>query len=116
MSTCIHTRISANHTYTQSVQTAYTFGSYGLQKFWINTNLGNKTNAAKLTYSNTHSDGYRENNELDRQTITLASNHYLNEKNNLNVLANSQCAVFYGLIFIASNARFVARTYMINDR
>ena len=73
---------------TQSLQSAYTFGSYGLQKFWINTNLGNKTNAAKLTYSNTHSDGYRDNNELNRQTITLASNHYLNDKNNLNVLAN----------------------------
>lgn len=72
----------------QSIQSAYTFGSYGLQKFWINTNLGNKTNAAKITYSNTHSDGYRENNELKRQTVTLASNHYLNEKNNLNVLAN----------------------------
>jgi len=72
----------------QSIQSAYTFGSYGLQKFLINTNLGNKTNAAKITYSNTHSDGYRENNELKRQTVTLASNHYLNEKNNLNVLAN----------------------------
>ncbi|MCP4882936.1 MAG: TonB-dependent receptor [Flavobacteriales bacterium] len=72
----------------QSIQSAYTFGSYGLQKFWINTNLGNKTNAAKITYSNTHSDGYRENNELKRQTVTLASNHYLNEKNNLNILAN----------------------------
>ena len=73
---------------TQSIQTAYTFGSYGLQKFWINTNLGNKSNAAKLTYSNTQSDGYRENNELKRQTITLASNHSLNEKNNFNILAN----------------------------
>lgn len=73
---------------TQSIQSAYTFGSYGLQKFWINTNLGNKTNAAKITYSNTHSDGYRENNELNRQTVTLASNHYINEKNNLNILAN----------------------------
>lgn len=72
----------------QSLQSAYTFGSYGLQKFWINTNLGNKTNAAKLTYSNTQIDGYRENNELNRQTVTLASNHYLNDKNNLNVLAN----------------------------
>ncbi|MGB5321409.1 TonB-dependent receptor [Lutimonas sp.] len=72
----------------QSLQSAYTFGSYGLQKFWINTNLGNKTNAAKLTYSNTQIDGYRENNKLNRQTITLASNHYLNDKNNLNILAN----------------------------
>lgn len=72
----------------KSVQSAFTIGSYGLRKFWINTNLANKTNAAKITYSNTHSDGYRENNELDRHTLTLASNHYLNEKNNLNILAN----------------------------
>lgn len=73
---------------TQSIRTAYTFGSYGLQKFWINTNLANKTNTAKITYSKTHSNGYRANNELDRQNITLASNHYLNEKNNLNLIAN----------------------------
>ena len=73
---------------TKSLQSAYTFGSYGLQKFWLNTNLGNKTNSAKLSYSNTHSDGYRENNELNRQTITLASNHYLNDKNDLKVLGN----------------------------
>lgn len=72
----------------KSLKTAYTFGSYGLQKLWINTNLGNKTNAAKITYSNTKSDGYRENNELKRQTVTLASNHYLNENNNLNIIAN----------------------------
>ena len=65
---------------TQSNESDYTFGSYGLQKFWINTNLGNKTNAAKITYSNTSSDGYRDNNELKRQTVTLASNHYINEK------------------------------------
>ena len=73
---------------THSIQSAFTFGSYGLQKFWINTNLANKTNTAKITYSNTHSDGYRENNEVNRQTITLASNHYLDEKNNLTLIAN----------------------------
>jgi iron complex outermembrane receptor protein len=71
-----------------AVQTSYTFGSFGLQKFWINTNLANKHNSAKISYSNTHSDGYRENNELDRQTVTVASNHYLNEHNNLNIIAN----------------------------
>ena len=73
---------------TQSIQTAFTFGSFGLMKFLINTNLGNKQNAAKLTYSNTNNDGYRDNNELKRQTFTSASNHSLNEKNNLNVIAN----------------------------
>lgn len=71
-----------------SLQSAYTFGSFGLQKFWLNTNLANKTNAARITYSNTESEGYRENNELNRQTLTLASNHYLNENNNVNILAN----------------------------
>lgn len=73
---------------THAIASAYTFGSYGLQKFWLNANLANKTNSAKISYSNTHSDGYRDNNELDRQTLTLASNHYLNEKNNLNIIAN----------------------------
>lgn len=73
---------------TDAIASTYTFGSYGLQKFWINANLANKTNSAKISYSNTHRDGYRENNELDRQTLTLASNHYLNEKNNLNIIAN----------------------------
>lgn len=73
---------------TFSLETNYTFGSFGLQKFLINANLGNKTNSAFLTYSNTHKEGYRENNELNRQTFSLSSNHYLNEFNNLVVIAN----------------------------
>ncbi len=73
---------------THAIASSYTFGSFGLQKFWINTNLANKSNSAKISYSNTHSDGYRDNNELDRQTLTLASNHYLNESNNINIIAN----------------------------
>jgi len=50
--------------------------------------VGNKTNSGKINYSNTQMDGYRDNNEMSRQTVTLASNHYLNERNNLNVIAN----------------------------
>jgi len=73
---------------TYALQTNFTFGSFGLQKFLINANLGNKTNSANLTYSNTYKKGYRENNELNRQTFSLASNHYLNESNNLVVIAN----------------------------
>ena len=73
---------------TFNLQANYTFGSFGLQKFLINANLGNKTNSAFLTYSNTHKEGYRENNELNRQTFSVSSNHYLNEFNNLVVIAN----------------------------
>lgn len=64
------------------------FGSFGLQRYLLTANLGNKTNSALLTYSNTQKEGYRDNNETDRQTLTLSSNHYLDEKNNLIAIAN----------------------------
>ena len=73
---------------TYALQSSFTLGSFGLQKFLVNANLGNKTNSASLLYSNTHSDGYRDNNELNRQNFSLSSNHYLNETNNLVVIAN----------------------------
>lgn len=73
---------------TKSIASSYTFGSFGLQKFLLNTNLANKTNTANINFSNTRSEGYRDNNELDRQTLTLASNHYINDKNNLQILGN----------------------------
>ncbi len=73
---------------TYYIRSEYLIGSFGLQKFFVNTNLGNKTNSANLIYSNTHSNGYRENNELDRLTLSLSSNHYLNQNNNLEIVAN----------------------------
>lgn len=73
---------------TNALQTTYTFGSFGLQKFLARANLANKTNSANIIYSNTHNDGYRENNELKRQSLSLASNHYLNASDNLVVIAN----------------------------
>jgi iron complex outermembrane receptor protein len=73
---------------TNALQTTYTFGSFGLQKFLLRANLANKTNSANIIYSNTHNDGYRENNELKRQTLSFASNHYLNASDNLVIIAN----------------------------
>ncbi len=39
-------------------------------------------------YSNTHSDGFRDNNEYDRQTITFSSNHFLGTKDELSFLGS----------------------------
>lgn len=64
------------------------FGSFGLQRYLLNANLGNKTNSALLTYSNTRKEGYRENNETRRQTLTFSSNHYLSESNSLVAVGN----------------------------
>ena len=71
-----------------SVDAGYTFGSYGLQKYGLGLNLGNLKNSANINYSDTHSNGYRENNELDRQVITFASNHFLNDVNKLIFIGN----------------------------
>ena len=65
-----------------------TFGSFGLQKYVLQANLGNQANAANLVYANTKSDGYRDNNKTDKQSFTLASNHFINDKNNLTVIAS----------------------------
>ncbi|UCE93256.1 MAG: TonB-dependent receptor [Flavobacteriaceae bacterium] len=70
------------------IESSYTFGSYGLGKFWLSSNLGNQTNSAKINFSSTNSDGYRENNKTNRQNLTLSSNHVLNKNNVLNLIGN----------------------------
>lgn len=71
-----------------SINSNYTFGSYGLQKHLVQADLGDQKNKAKLTYSNLHSDGYRDNNKTDRQTITLASKHFINASNKLTLVGS----------------------------
>ncbi|HCE54938.1 MAG TPA: TonB-dependent receptor [Lutibacter sp.] len=71
-----------------NLKSGYTFGSFGLQKYVLQANLGSQANAANLVYANTKSDGFRENNKTDKQSFTLASNHFINDKNNLTFIAS----------------------------
>lgn len=71
-----------------SLSSGYLFGSFGLQKFTTQFNFGNLTNTVNLNYSITKSDGYRDNNELDRQVISLTTSHYLNNANKIITIAN----------------------------
>ena len=64
------------------------FGSFGLQKYNLNASLGNQTNSANIIYTNSSSDGYRENNPLNRQVFTLASNHFLKNADKLTFITN----------------------------
>ncbi|RPE00253.1 TonB-dependent receptor [Aureibaculum marinum] len=63
-------------------------GSFGLNKAAVNINYGNTNNSLRGVYSNTHSDGYRDNNNYNRQTLTLITNHFLNDKNELSILGS----------------------------
>ncbi|MCC1484959.1 TonB-dependent receptor [Winogradskyella sp. E313] len=71
-----------------SVNSQLTVGSFGLVKGTVNFNHGNTKNSYRGVYSNTHSDGYRDNNEYDRQTFTFSTNHYINNNNEISVLAS----------------------------
>ena len=71
-----------------SINSQLTVGSFGLIKGAVNFNHGDTKNSYRGVYSNTHSDGYRDNNEYDRQTFTLSTNHYINNKNEISILAS----------------------------
>lgn len=64
----------------------FMFGSFGLFKETVNFNHGSSKNSFRAIYSNTHTDGYRDNGEYDRQTFTLNTNHFLSEKDELTFL------------------------------
>ncbi len=71
-----------------SVHSQLTMGSFGLLKSSLNFNHGSINNSYRGVYSNTHSEGYRDNNQYDRQTFTLATNHYVDYKNELSIVAS----------------------------
>lgn len=71
-----------------TASTELNVGSFGLIKQTINVNHGTTKNSIRAIYSDTHSDGFRDNNEYDRQTVTVNTNHYLGEKDELSFLGS----------------------------
>ncbi|MEM6721689.1 MAG: TonB-dependent receptor [Bacteroidota bacterium] len=65
-----------------------TVGSYGLFRTVAKVAHGGEKANINVIYSNTHSDGYRDNNSLDRATATITSNWFINDKNELTFIAN----------------------------
>ncbi len=64
------------------------YGSFGLQKNTLNISAGNKKVSTNLVYSKTKSDGFRENNEYDRETVTANTSFKLPTKDELLFLGN----------------------------
>jgi len=71
-----------------AINSQLTIGSFGLVKSTLNFNQGSTKHSFRGVYSNTHSDGYRANNEYDRQTFTLSTNHFINDANDISILAS----------------------------
>jgi len=63
-------------------------GSYGLLKSNTSILLSNAKVRVGATYNYFHSDGYRENNEYDRQSFTLSSQVATGDKGDLSFIAS----------------------------
>jgi len=65
-----------------------TVGSFGLFRTVAKVAHGGEKANLNVIYSNTHSDGYRENNSLDKATATITSNWFVNDTNELTFIGN----------------------------
>ena len=65
-----------------------TVGSFGLFRTVAKVSHGGEKANLNVIYSNTHSDGYRDNNSLDKATATITSNWFVDAKNDLTFIGN----------------------------
>ncbi|MDP3312260.1 TonB-dependent receptor [Lutibacter sp.] len=70
------------------LKSGISFGSFGLQKYMIQTIIGSEKTSASMVYSNTQSTGYRANNNTSKQSFTIASNFNIDHKNELTFIGN----------------------------
>ncbi|MGK0364379.1 MAG: iron complex outermembrane receptor protein [Saprospiraceae bacterium] len=69
--------------------TQFTAGSYGLLRNSTTANIStNQKYNLRFNYNNTHQDGYRDNNEYDRQGYSFLGKFTPNRKNTTTLLAN----------------------------
>lgn len=73
---------------TQKASLTTTHGSFGLLRNIFELGLSNNTVNTNFIYSNNHSDGYRENNEYDRESFTATALITISKKNKLTILGN----------------------------
>ena len=71
------------------VMGGYTFGSYGLSSFDLSGEVGSDEQFLGVYYQDISSEGYRDNNEYDRQSLTLLSKVSIGSKSTVTAYFNS---------------------------
>ena len=71
-----------------SAEVGFSAGSYGLNRYTAKMLHGDDNKNLALIYNKTRQDGYRENNEYDRESITLLAKIFTNEGNSLHIFGN----------------------------
>lgn len=66
----------------------FTVGSYGMFKDNINFQSSSKNFSIQLAYNHTETEGFRENNNFNRDGIFLNTEYKINDKNRIGLLVN----------------------------
>ncbi|TXE10189.1 TonB-dependent receptor [Seonamhaeicola algicola] len=72
----------------KTINNQLTIGSFGLIKNLTSLNYHTKKQSLNVVYSNTHSNGFRDNNTYNRQAFLLHTNHSINNKNHVSFLGS----------------------------
>ncbi|WP_158584314.1 TonB-dependent receptor [Reichenbachiella sp. MSK19-1] len=64
------------------------FGSFGLRQYRVSGQVADDKRSLNLLYQDVHSDGYRDNNTYDRQSITLLGQSVWQEHSEFTLYAN----------------------------
>jgi len=65
-----------------------TYGSFGLKRYLLKTSVANSKVATNFVYSNTESNGFRENNNYKRETFTATALVAITSKDSIQFLGN----------------------------
>ncbi|MBC3846889.1 TonB-dependent receptor [Winogradskyella echinorum] len=82
----LHPKNSKNNN--TQVSNEFSMGSFGLIKNISTLNLNLKNSSINTVFSTTNYDGYRDNNNYNRQTFTITGNHFINSNNDISILAS----------------------------
>jgi len=69
-------------------KTNLTVGSFGLIKNSVSTATSTETFSVNLNYDHLKTEGFRENNSYDRQSVLLTATYTFNTRNELSFLMN----------------------------
>lgn len=72
----------------QDAKISTTYGSFGLAKTTIGYSLASEKNSFNISYNNLQLDGWRQNSNYDRESVTLSGTLFQTPKSKLTYLGN----------------------------
>lgn len=76
------------HSHERSAQSGFQYGSFGTMRWFNRFELGHEHGGLSLIHSKLTSDGYRENNRYERESLLMLGTHRWSPRTKLSFIAN----------------------------